>query len=156
MIELRPLADAVDKVARHSAGKDWGLFATLLGHWADIVGSEYAQNTTPIKITFPYQPHEAQRKKGTLTIRLPKGLAMEFSFKADLIRRRINTYLGYEAFTRILLDAAAVPPPHVKKEKKEVDPEKRAAIKECASSIDHDDLRVALERFGEAILTEKS
>jgi hypothetical protein len=151
MYKPRTLADAVDKVARHSAGKDWGLYANLLGHWAEIVGTDYARITTPVKISFPYQPNEAQRKNGVLTIRLPKGLAMEFSFKADLIRQRVNTYFGYEAFARLALDAACMPLPAVKNEKK-ADPEALKEIKEKASAVASDEVREALEKFGEALL----
>ena len=151
MYKPRTLADAVDKVARQSAGRDWGLYANLLDHWAEIVGAEYARVSTPVKIAFPFQPNEAQRKNGVLTIRLPKGLAMEFSFKADLIRQRVNAYFGYEAFARLTLDAAFLPPPVVKTEKK-ADPEALCAMKEKASTVENDELREALEKFGEAML----
>jgi hypothetical protein len=153
MYKPRTLADAVDKVARQSAGKDWGLYANLLDHWAEIVGTEYARVTTPVKISFPYQPNEAQRKNGVLTVRLPQGLAMEFSFKADLIRQRVNAYFGYEAFARLALDATYFPPPPVTGEKK-VDPAALSAIKDKASTIEDGELREALEKFGEAILVK--
>jgi hypothetical protein len=151
MYTPRTLAHAVDKVARQTAGKDWGLYANLLDHWAEIVGTEYARVTTPVKITFPYQPNEAQRKNGVLTVRLPKGLAMEFSFKADLIRMRVNSYCGYEAFTRVALDAAAMPVPVARTEKK-IDHEALKVLKEQAAEIDNSELREALEKFGEAML----
>jgi hypothetical protein len=153
MYKPRTLADVVDKVARQSAGKDWGLYANLLDHWVEIVGTDYARVTTPVKISFPYQPNEAQRKNGVLTVRLPKGLAMEFSFKADLIRQRVNAYFGFEAFIRIALDAASVPPPPVKNVKK-ADPAAVAALKDKTSHIENNELRGALEELGEAILTE--
>lgn len=151
MSRPRFLADAVDQIARQTAGKDWGLYANLLGRWTEIVGAEYARVTTPVKISFPYQPQEAQRKNGVLTVRLPKGLAMEFSFKSDLIRRRVNAYLGYEAFAKIALDAAFVAPPPVKTERK-ADPEALKQIKEKAGAIEDDALREALEKFGEALV----
>jgi hypothetical protein len=149
----RPLSAAVDKVARQSAGKDWGLYANLLDHWAEIVGGEYARVSTPVKISFPYQPNEARRKNGVLTVRLPKGLAMEFSFKADLIRQRVNAYFGYEAFARIALDAAALPPPPpVTRRAKAIAPEALASIKQQAAAIENGELREALEKFGAAML----
>jgi hypothetical protein len=146
----RTIADAVDKVARQSAGKDWGLYANLLGHWAEIVGEEYAKVTTPVKIAFPHQPQEKRRKDGVLTVRLPKGLAMEFSFKADLIRQRVNSYMGYEAFARIALDPAAITPPATKKERK-TDPAALEGVKTQAAAIENNELREALEKFGEAM-----
>ena len=147
----RTIADAVDKVARQSAGKDWGLYANLLGHWAEIVGTDYARVTAPVKIAFPYQPNEKQRRNGVLTVRLPKGLAMEFSFRADLIRQRINTYIGYEAFVRIALDPAAVAPPAVRTAKP-VDPQAVHSMRGAAAAIENNELREALEQFGAAML----
>jgi len=146
----RSIADAVDKVARQSAGKDWGLYANLLGHWAEIVGEDYARVTTPVKIAFPHQPQQAQRTNGVLTVRLPKGLAMEFSFKADLIRQRVNGYMGYEAFARIALDAAAIAPPAAKNAKK-TDSAAIEKIRTQVAPIENNELREALERFGEAM-----
>ena len=151
----RPLASAVEKVARQSAGKDWGLYANLLDHWAEIVGTDYARVTTPVKISFPYQPQEAQRKNGVLTVRLPKGLAMEFSFKADIVRRRVNAYVGYDAFARIALDAASLPPP-LARAGNAPDPRVLNAIKEQASCIENNELRDALEKFGEAMLGRRN
>ncbi|MDE1901220.1 MAG: DUF721 domain-containing protein [Alphaproteobacteria bacterium] len=147
----RTLADAVDKVARQSAGKDWGLYAGLLSHWTEIVGADYARVTTPVKIAFPYQPGEAQRKDGVLTVRLPKGLAMEFSFKADIIRRRINAYLGYEAFARIALAPAAAGVPVAAKQPKPIAPAALKAIQEQVSSIENNELKDVLESFGKAM-----
>jgi len=151
MYKPRTLADAVDKVARQSAGKDWGLYANLLDHWPEIVGTEYAQITTPVKISFPYQPQEARRKNGVLTVKLPKGLAMEFSFKSDLIRQRVNSYFGYEAFARVALDPTALPLLAPKPPEK-VDPSALQALKEQVAVIDNNELREALERFGEAMI----
>jgi len=155
MYKPRTLADAVDKVARQSAGKDWGLYANLLDHWTEIVGQDYARVTTPVKITFPYQPLEAKRQNGLLTIRLPKGLAMEFSFKTEIIRRRVNSYLGYEAFSRLTLDPAAMPPPETPKPRK-IDPDALETIKEKASAVDDPELRAALETFGQALLARQA
>lgn len=151
----RTLADAVDKVARQSAGKDWGLYAGLLSHWTEIVGADYARVTTPIKIAFPYQPGEAQRKDGVLTVRLPKGLAMEFSFKADIIRRRINAYLGYEAFARIALAPSAAPAPPTARTTTPIAPEMLKAIKEQVSLLENNELRDVLESFGKAMVENK-
>ena len=154
MNKPRTLADAVDKVARQSAGKDWGLYASLLSHWAEIVGPDYARVTTPVKIAFPYQPNEPQRKNGVLTVRLPQGLAMEFSFRAEIIRARVNAYFGYEAFARIGLDASFMAPPPTAKAKKTADPEALAALKKQTAAIDSEDVRKALEKFGEAMLVK--
>ncbi len=90
-----------------------------------------------------------------MTVRLPKGLAMEFSFKSELIRMRINGYMGYEAFARIALDAAALPTPDIK-EVRQIDPADLKVIKEEAAIIENSELRMALEKFGEALAVNHS
>ncbi len=152
MNKPRSLADAVDHVARKSAGKDWGLYANLLNHWPEIAGAEYARLSTPVKISFPYQPNEPLRKNGVLTVRLPRGLAMEFSFRSEIIRARVNAFFGYEAFARIALDGSFLPSPDIKT-KKTADPKALEVLKEKAAAVPSDEVRQALEKFGEALLT---
>jgi hypothetical protein len=153
MFMPRAIATMVDKVARQSVGKDWGLYAALLDHWQEIVGMDYARVTTPVKITFPHQPTEARRHGGTLSVRLPKGLAMEFSFKAAQIQQRINTYFGYDAIARIQFEPVYGTPKPEAQPPREPDAAILADIKSSVKSIDNDDLRAALQAFGEAVLT---
>ncbi len=147
----RALAQSVHQVARQAAGKDWGLYATLIDRWTEIVGAAYADVTTPVKITFPYQPQQARRTGGTLTIRLPKGLAMEFSFKSEIIRQRVNTYFGHDAFAKIALEPAHgyFPPP---KKRHSVSPEITSQVQAATADIEQDDLRAALASFGEMVV----
>ncbi len=152
MFMPRTIANAVDRIARQTVGKDWSLYATLLDHWQEILGMEYARVTTPVKITFPHQPNEARRCGGTLYIRLPKGLAMEFTFKTDQIRQRINSYFGYDAIAKIAFEPVYGPPPEAAAPETKADPEALAGIKENAKAIDDEELRSALEGFGEAVL----
>jgi len=151
MFMPRALANTIDQIARRTAGKDWNLYAGLLEHWQEIVGIDYARVTTPVKLTFPHQPNERQRRDGNLCVRLPKGLAMEFSFQTETIRQRINNYFGYDAIGRITFDPVyeTPAPPRVESTP---DPEALAHIHETAQSVEDDDLRQALESFGGAIL----
>ncbi len=146
----RAIASFVDNVARQAVGKDWAIYAALLEHWQEIVGTEYARLTTPVKITFPHQPTEPRRRNGTLTVKLPKGLAMEFSFKTGQIKQRVNNYFGYDAIGKIIFDPVynvAVAPAPVK----QASAESMDAIRETAKTIDNNELREVLQSLGEAI-----
>ncbi len=147
----RAISQAIDQIARRAAGKDWNLYAALLEHWQEIVGTDYARVTTPVKVSFPHQPNEAKRRDGNLCIRLPKGLAMEFSFKTESVRQRVNNYFGYDAIGRITFDPVYEIPgaPRVEKEP---DPEALAHIRATSQTVEDDALRQALESFGEAVL----
>ena len=159
MLLPRTLATAVDKVARQTLGKDWNLYATLLNHWAEIVGTEYAAKTTPVKISFPRgKPDEAKwaqgrRCDGALHIKLPQGLVMEFTYQTDQIKQRISSYFGYEAIARIVLE------PHYSTEQAVHTPpspepsvEVITHIKLDTEVIENDELRAALQGLGEHIL----
>lgn len=147
----RTISIAIDKLARQTLGKDWSLYATLLDHWAEIVGPEYARVTTPVKITFPPRQQGAQRTGGTLTVRLPKGLTMEFTFKIGQMRERITSYFGYEAISKIVFEACYATPKEPAEEI-EPDPAALARISQLAQEIDNDELREAVEAFGEVVL----
>ena len=147
----RSIASAVDKVARQTIGKNWDHYATLLRHWPEIVGPEYARVTTPVKIAFPYQPNEPHRKGGTITIRLPKGLAMEFAFKAEIMRQRINIYFGYDAIAKIAVEPVHMTAP-VRVVERKLTPDEQAVIQETTGDIEDSELRATLESFGNALM----
>ena len=148
----RTISTSIDKIAREALGKDWALYAALLDHWPEIVGAEYARVSTPVKITFPPRQREAQRTGGTLVIRLPKGLAMEFTFKIGQIRERISAYFGYEAISKIVFESIYSVPQEERREPREPDPNALIALREGAKDIENGELREALESFGETVL----
>jgi len=153
MLLPRSVSCAIDKIAREALGKDWALYAALLERWPEIVGHEYAHNTSPVKITFPPRQQEAQRTGGILVIRLPKGLAMEFTFRIEQIRQRITTYFGYEAIAKITFEPYFAAPPrspgNVARKERDV-----SHIEEAVSVIDSAELRDALMAFGKAAACE--
>lgn len=159
------LSNAIDQIARAALGKDWGLYAGLLQHWTEIVGQDYAKSTTPVKISFPRGKKTdekwtgGRRGGGTLTIKLPQGLAMEFGFKTDQIRARINGFFGYDAIERIAFetyyptdDKPYAPPPLP------LSPAQEADLAQNTKDIEDEELRQALQNLGESVLTrgEKS
>lgn len=146
----------IDKVARQAVGKDWSFYAALLTHWQEIVGADYASITTPSKITFPHQPTQQRRSGGTLFIRLPKGLSMEFSFKTDQIKQRINSYFGYDAIGKISFEPVYGANLDKKPQIAELDSETVAAIQEETKTIESSELQAALQSFGEAMLKTKT
>jgi hypothetical protein len=161
----RPLASSIDSVARTAVGKEWALYATLIEHWREIVGADYAQKTKPVKISFPTGKKAgdswAGRKQtgGTLLIRLPHGLRMEFSFLTPHILERINGFFGYPAIATLQFDPyyekPSAPPLPSPQERSLTETEK-GQLKEQIKDINNSELREALERLGESVLREHS
>ncbi|NTU77163.1 MAG: DUF721 domain-containing protein [Alphaproteobacteria bacterium] len=157
----RTLALSIDRVARQAVGKDWSLYAALLDHWSEIVGEDYARSTTPVKISFPKGKAEGEkwaggkRAGGLLHIRLPQGLAMEFSFSTDQVRQRINSYFGYEAISRLAFEPYyAETAPFEVPSRPSLSPPVREELQKSLEPIENEDLRVALEAFGERVLEQ--
>lgn len=159
----RTLSGSIDQVARTAMGKDWGVYAGLLERWSDIVGPDYAQETTPVKISFPHGKKadekwaSANRTGGTLTISLPHGLSMAFSHHVEQVKSRINTYFGYEAIERIALkpfyprdDKPFTPPP------RPLSVHEVSTLKEGTKDIDNSELREALEQLGASVLANQN
>lgn len=158
----RSISSSVDLVARAAVGKDWSLYATLIEHWGEIVGQEYAKSTEPAKINFPKGKKAGQswggrdQSGGTLTIKLPQGLTMEFGFLTDQIRERINRFFGYEAIDKIQFapyyaekEPEAAPAPQKELSTAEID-----NLQDSLKDIENKELREALESLGESVLKE--
>jgi len=147
------ISSSVDSVAKAAIGKDWSLYATLIEHWEEIVGQNYAKNTQPHKILFSKNRNQAG---GTLVIKLPKGLTMEFEFLINQIKERINSFFGYKAITKIIFD-----PYYTKEEEKECNIKEKqlsksdiSEVKNTIKDIENKELREALEVLGKSIILE--
>jgi hypothetical protein len=153
----RTLGPAIHNVAQNAIGKDWSLYAALLEHWREIVGEEYAINTVPVKIIFPRGKKtdekwgQAKRGGGSLSIRLPQGLAMEFSFLSEQIKKRINSYFGYEAIERIALETYYEEGKTLSAPRKELSREQKETLHKSLETIENSELREALENLGQSI-----
>lgn len=159
MLLPRSISAAIDKIAKNTVGKDWGLYSTLMTHWAEIVGDEFASLTTPVRVSFPKgKPGEekwtqGRRSDGVLHIKLPQGLVMDFTYRSEQIRSRISSFFGYEAIERIVFEPfySEVSP----EKEKNTSPKDAKAIEEAMADlpdkIEDEDLRQALQKLGKAI-----
>ncbi|HAX90766.1 MAG TPA: hypothetical protein DCY07_00960 [Rhodospirillaceae bacterium] len=162
----RTIAGSIESIARAAMGKDWALYATLLNHWGEIVGQEYAGVTTPVKITFPQGKKteekwaQGHRTGGVLTISLPQGLAMEFSFLSDTMIARINSYFGYAAIGKIALQPhygedkdprLSAPPPSNEEPAPSLSPQQIEELQEQMDGLENNELKEALLHLGQSI-----
>ena len=127
--------------------------ADLLSHWADIVGTEMAALAVPERISWSRPTNKGETPSGTLTLKSAPGRALHVQYKADLIRERINAYLGHAAIVRIkVLPGAATlapaPKPIAATTPAEPPPPAIAALEDDA-------LKQALSRLSVGIRSEK-
>ena len=70
--------------------------AELISWWPDIVGVTYATCTTPERIRWPRDGGAA-----VLFVRCDPAVALQFSYEADRVRERLNSYFGYPAVASV-------------------------------------------------------
>lgn len=66
--------------------------AELMSWWPDIVGDAYAGSVLPERIRWTRDGTAA-----TLIVRCDPAVALQFSYEADRVRARLNSYFGYSA-----------------------------------------------------------
>lgn len=152
----RSIAASVQNIAKQSLGKDWQIYGILLEYWPEIVGPEWADAIVPVKISFPHfkTAKGGNLREGTLTLRLPRGMAMEAQYRQQQILDRINIYLGLGAITKIVFAHA-----HASKTQRQFAPapvseEKKHAVQARVVAIEDEELRNALQTLGEIMLME--
>lgn len=156
----KPLRETVGKLVGKSFAQRGFASAELVTRWAEIVGSDIAAHSEPLKIqwTRPVRAPsaangttaEAGQEPGTLVLRVEGPAAIEIQHAADVICERVNRFLGWRAVMRIALRQA----PLRRGERKAVRAIDAAAAAEIAASLPDvadDDLRQALARLGAAV-----
>lgn len=129
----------------------------LLTHWAEIVGTDVARAALPVKVNYGRGGLGA-----TLTV-LTTG-AQAPMLQADLprIKDKVNACYGYAAISRIRITQTAPVgfhegqvafSPAPKSGASPVKPETRAKAQEFVTDVGSEDLRMALEKLGENILS---
>ena len=152
----RPLSEFLGATLSDSL-KTQGFASTeIIARWADIVGTEIAAHSEPMKITWPRANTTGDMDDGvpepaTLVLRVEGPAALEIQHLSAVILERVNRFFGWQAIGRIALRQAplrrrqpAIPPPPP-------DPAVAARIAESLPEIVDDDLRQALARLGAAI-----
>lgn len=121
----------------------------IITHWPQIVGEKFAHMSFAEKITFP----KGSRSEGTLHLNVTSSGALLFQYAQDLILERVNTFFGYKALSKLrmihgltLQGKAKMPsPPKILTE------EERVWLEKQIEGIEDIELRVYLQKLGEAI-----
>ncbi len=148
---LRALAVSLPRVTKRLFGKRGFAEGGLAADWPGIVGAELATRCRPGKLAFA---RAAERREGTLTLRVEAPFATEVQHLAPQIMERINGYFGYPAVARLRLKQVPYNPgsgptgtapgtaPGTK-----IAPELAARLE----AVEDPELRAALGRLGRAL-----
>jgi hypothetical protein len=149
----RALGKAVEKLTRPIFGRRGFSEAAIVTDWASVIGSELARHTRPERIAF--NPHH--RSEGTLHLRVANSsLALELQHLEPQLIERINRYFGYRAVARVAMTQGPVKLPEEKPVpvEKPLDQVTRKALESKVSVVTDPQLREALERLGQRVLSE--
>lgn len=129
--------------------------AALLTDWQQIVGSDLARHTRPMKLRWPRNPADALdaeqtgRPGATLFLQVDGARALDVQYKGREIVDRINAYFGYRAVADMRLEQAPAPAlekPALPRQVVSPKPVKPRAPVDLGTVAD-DRLRAALDRL---------
>ncbi len=130
----------------------------VLTHWAEIVGEDIARICQPVDVKYGRQGFGA-----TLTLLTTGAQAPMLEMQKETLRTRINAAYGYNAITHMRITQTAPTGfaegqaqfgPAPKSEKPEPDAATCAEAAEVAAPVGDDDLRQALERLAQNVISK--
>jgi hypothetical protein len=150
----RALAAMLPRIARPAFGKRGFVEASVLTDWPVIVGSVLAEETRPMRLSFP----RGARAEGTLQIRVTGAFATELQHLAPLVIERINRYFGFGAVARLTLNQGPV----IRLERKrwrplpDPGPEALRRLEARVAVIEDEELRLALTGLGRSVAARQA
>lgn len=126
--------------------------AEILSRWTDIVGTEIAASSEPLKINWPRPTgREEQPEPATLILRVEGPAALEVQHQTAVILERVNRFFGWQAIGRIALRQAPLRRRSPARRRPASDPAAAAQVADALPGIEDEPLREALGRLGAAI-----
>jgi len=147
----RPLSELLSSTLSDALKSQGFASAEILARWPDIVGTEIAAHSEPLKINWPRPQGDEDPDPATLVLRVEGPAALEIQHLSAVILERVNRFFGWQAIGRIALrqaplrrrDKPQAPPPP--------DPAVAARLAEVMTEVHDPGLRQALARLGAAI-----
>lgn len=131
----------------------------VVTHWPEIAGSDIADICRPVKVSYTRQGFGA-----TLTVLTTGAQAPMLEMQKEKLRERVNTAYGYNAISRIQITQTAPTGfaegqavfEHRPKEPERPAPSEVAvaAAAKLAKPVGDADLRTALEKLGQNVLSK--
>ncbi|MGV6804374.1 MAG: DUF721 domain-containing protein [Ruegeria sp.] len=142
------------------AGESRGFAVSrLLTHWADIVGPDIAAIARPVKVGYGKGGFGA-----TLTVLTTGPQAPMLEMQKDRLRDKVNAVYGYSAISRVRITQTAPTgfaegqanfEHRPKPAKPKPGPEIVAEADKVTREVNDGDLRAALERLGQNVLSKQ-
>jgi hypothetical protein len=150
-ISAKPLSVLLGDVFSDAYAKQGFAARELVTRWAEIAGAEVAAHSEPLKIQWP-RPVEGQAQEpATLVLRVEGPMALEIQHSSDVILQRVNRFFGWSAVGRLALRQAPLSRRNRPPAARTPDAKSVAKVAESLTSVEDEELRIALARLGASI-----
>lgn len=126
----------------------------MAAQWAEIIGKDMAAQAQPAKMHYR-KSKDGKTPEVTLEIATTPAHATNLHYRKDLILQKINAIFGEGWVTAIKFTALSAPPPKSKYKKpasRPAAPEDKAALESLLKGIEDEDIKIRLEKLGEAVI----
>ncbi len=147
----KPLSTIVGGTLSAALAKQGFASTELVSRWPEIVGTDVAAHSEPIRILWKRTREDEAAEPATLVLRAEGPAAIEIQHQSNVILERVNRFFGWQAVGRIALRQAPLSRPKERKPPPGPSPEETARVAAQLTAIANDDLRQALARLGAAI-----
>lgn len=155
MARVKPLAELIESCMGSAFAAQGFASTDIIAAWPGLVGDHLARHCRPSKLEWPRgrRGEDAQRKPGTLVVRVESAFALELQHLAPVLIQRVNAYYGWACVGRIALQQDRISHGTRRTRTPPLDPARRGAVAAAVSRIEDDGLRDALDRLGVAVAT---
>lgn len=128
----------------------------LINAWPEIVGEELAATSMPSKVQWKRRISEDDEfEPGTLQVAAEGMAALHLQHQTSQIIDRVNSFMGYKAIARIRLVQKPVETKKPKKRQRPMTEGQKRKVEKLTNTIDDDDLKASMKRFGESVMRDK-
>jgi len=152
----RLLSETIPAVASKVFSRKYIMLGRLVTHWDDIVGSELAHKTQPVKIRY-MKPKNGAKATASLDIATTTADATVLHYQKDLILERINQIFGDRWVTaiRFVPIASNQPLKAPAKRPRVLSPAENTYLTDLISGVSDEEIQGRLKNLGSAILQDK-
>ncbi|RCL01911.1 MAG: hypothetical protein JSC188_000528 [Candidatus Tokpelaia sp. JSC188] len=153
-----PLSEMISQVVDPTLLKRAGFNIQLLENWPEIVGSDIAETTRPLRIIWPHRMiGEDTFKAATLMVACEAFSAIRLQHESTEVIQRINTFFGFSAVMRLKIKQKSIrSTKRPLRQAVPIDMEQKKYLEQIVANIKYQPLRLALFDLGKEILSDKN
>lgn len=152
---MRPISEATSRIASKNFSRKYIALGRLVKQWDEIMGSEFANKTQPLKVHYRKNP-KTKKSNATLDIATTSAHATILSYQKGVILERINRLFGNDWITDIKFIASelSILPQDGKKIISPLTQGEKKYLSGVLGGIEDPEIKEKLENLGKAFLTD--